>query len=152
MPQKTIRPIVICVFRDSNRILVSDGYDSLKQETFYRPLGGGIEFGERAEEAITREVQEGIGLEAQDLSYLGMLQNLFTLEGEPGHEIVLVYDGRFADESVYRAESIVGVEDTDPPSAFTVVWKHLSEFGEGKPPLYPAGLLDLLGENPSTGT
>ncbi len=108
MAQKTIRPIVICVFRDGDRILVSDGYDSVKQETFYRPIGGGIEFGERAEEAMAREVREEVGLEVQDLSYLGVLQNLFTLEGEPGHEIVFVYDGRFADESVYRAESIAG--------------------------------------------
>jgi len=41
-----IRSIAICVFRHKNHILVAEGYDPVKDEYFYRPLGGGIEFGE----------------------------------------------------------------------------------------------------------
>jgi hypothetical protein len=40
-----IRPIAICVFRHKDRILVAEGYDPVKKQTFYRPLGGVIEFG-----------------------------------------------------------------------------------------------------------
>jgi hypothetical protein len=41
-----IRPVALCVFRNNDGILVFEGYDDVKGETFYRPPGGGIEFGE----------------------------------------------------------------------------------------------------------
>ena len=41
-----IRPVALCVFHHDKRILVFEGYDKAKDEIFYRPLGGGIEFGE----------------------------------------------------------------------------------------------------------
>ncbi len=44
--KKRVRPLAICVFRHHDRILVMEGYDPVKKEHFYRPLGGGIEFGE----------------------------------------------------------------------------------------------------------
>jgi len=152
MLQNAIRSIAIYVFRDGDRILVSNGYDAVKHETFYRSLDGGIEFGEQAEETIAGEVRGKVSLEVQNLSYPGVLQNLFTLDGEPDGETVFAYDSRFAGANVYRAGSIARVEDTDPPSPFTTVWKHLPEFGEDKPLLYPAGLLDLLAMSFSTGT
>ena len=54
-----IRPIAICVFHNSNRILVFEGQDPVKGETFYRPLGGGIEFGESSEATIRQRVEGG---------------------------------------------------------------------------------------------
>jgi len=73
--------------------------------------------------------------------YLGMLENIYIYEGRRGHEIVLVYDGRLADERLYQNESITGDE---LGQSFTAVWKRLDEFGPGKSILYPDGLLDLL--------
>ncbi len=95
--KRKIRPIAICVCRDGERILVAEGHDSVKKQIFYRPLGGTIEFGEHGEEAVRREFQEEIGAELDEVRYLGMLENIFTYEGNRGHEIVLVYDGRLAD-------------------------------------------------------
>ena len=141
MPEKRIRPIAICVCRDSGRILVAEGYDRSKSQTFYRPLGGTIEFGEHAEETVLREFQEEIGADLKDVSYLGVLENIFTYEGWEGHEIVLVYDGHLCDSSLYTKELIQGDEFGQP---FKAVWKQLDEFGPGKPPLYPDGLLDML--------
>ncbi len=66
MPDQ-IRPLALCLFRNSGRILVFEGYDPLKQQTFYRPLGGGIEFGERAEDAVRREIREEIRAEIASL-------------------------------------------------------------------------------------
>ena len=101
-----IRPLAICIFRNGNRILVGEGYDPIKRETFYRPLGGGIEFGERAEETIRREGREEIGAEVVSLQYLFTLENIFTFNGEPGHEIVMIYDGRLVNEALYAQETI----------------------------------------------
>ncbi len=144
MREDKVRPIAICVCRDGERILVAEYYDRKKEQTFYRPLGGTIEFGERGEEAVRRELHEEIAADLGEVRYLGMLENIYTYEGRGGHEIVLVYDGRLSDERLYQKESLQGDELGQP---FKVVWKRLDEFGAGKPPVYPDGLLALLGGN-----
>jgi 8-oxo-dGTP pyrophosphatase MutT (NUDIX family) len=87
-----IRPIAICVFRNNNCILVFEGYDKATDKVFYRPLGGGIEFGEHSQETICREIMEEINLEVDEttLKYLGTLENIFTYMDDIGHEIVQV--------------------------------------------------------------
>ena len=143
MKEEKIRPIAICICRDGDRILVGEGHDSKKGQTFYRPLGGTIEFGERGEETVRREFLEEIAADLTEVRYLGMLENIFTYEGRGGHEIVLVYDGRLSDVRLYKKETLQGDEFGQP---FKAVWKRLDEFGPGKPPVYPDGLLALLGE------
>jgi 8-oxo-dGTP pyrophosphatase MutT (NUDIX family) len=141
MREEKIRPIAICICRDGDRILVAEGHDSKKGQTFYRPLGGTIEFGERGEETVRREFREEIGTDVSEVRYLGMLENIFIYEGRRGHEIVLVYDGRLSDRSVYEKDTIQGNELGTP---FKAVWKRLDEFGPGRPPVYPDGLLELM--------
>lgn len=137
-----IRPLAICVFRHRDRILAAEGYDEVKQEAFYRPLGGGIEFGEYSQQTIARELMEEISEAVTDLRYLGTLENVFTYNGETGHEIVLIYDGAFVDDSVYERESIEGVEDDE--LLFTAHWLPVDFFQRGEAPLYPDGLLEML--------
>jgi 8-oxo-dGTP pyrophosphatase MutT (NUDIX family) len=141
MRKEAIRTIAICVFRNGDRILVAEGVDSVKQQSFYRPLGGMIEFGERSEETIRRELMEEINAEVGDLRYLGLLENIFVYEAERGHEIVLIYDGKFVDPSLYEKTVIFGDELGSPIRA---IWITLSELGPQKPPLYPAGLDEIL--------
>ncbi|HEV8353733.1 MAG TPA: NUDIX hydrolase [bacterium] len=141
-----IRPLAICVFRDGENILVAEGTDDVKGETFYRPLGGAIEFGEYGQDTVIRELREEIGAEITGLRYLGALENVFTYMGERGHEIVLVFDGAFVDQSIYTRERIDGNEDGFGP--FIATWKPLSFFASGGAPLYPDGLLALLRGEP----
>ena len=37
---KTIRPVVLGIAKHNNKLLVSLGYDKVKDETFYRCIGG----------------------------------------------------------------------------------------------------------------
>jgi 8-oxo-dGTP pyrophosphatase MutT (NUDIX family) len=142
MYEEKIRPIAICVCRNGDRILVAEGHDSKKGQTFYRPLGGTIEFGERGDETVRREFHEEIAADLTEVRYLGLLENIFIYEGQRGHEVVLVYDGRLSDANLYEKETFHGDELGLP---FQAVWKRLDEFGPGKPPVYPDGLLGLLG-------
>jgi len=142
MKQTRPRSLAICVFNNKDHILVAEGYDSVKEQLFYRPLGGSIEFGEHSRSTIARELQEEIGAEVTELRYLGTIENIFTYNGEMGHEIVIVYAGRFTDSSFYERERIDAIEDDTIP--FTVVWKPLTYFQQGYAPLYPDGLLELL--------
>jgi 8-oxo-dGTP pyrophosphatase MutT (NUDIX family) len=138
-----IRPLAICLFRHKDRILVAEGYDPVKKEAFYRPLGGGIEFGEYSEQTIHRELMEEIGAEVCELRYLGTLENVYVFNGTPGHEIVQVFDGSLKDVGLYDQTVIVG-QEVDIEDTFRAVWKRIDEFGEGKAILYPTGLLEML--------
>jgi 8-oxo-dGTP pyrophosphatase MutT (NUDIX family) len=138
-----IRPLAICIFSHNGKILVCEGYDPTKGETFYRPLGGAIEFGEYSIDTIHRELMEEIGAEVKELVYLGALENIFTFDGTPGHEIVQVYDGALVDSGLYEQDVISGHESGEN-LLMKVIWKSLDEFGPGKSILYPDGLLELL--------
>lgn len=142
MPKKRPRSIAICIFSHNGRILVAEGYDSVKQEYFYRPIGGGIEYGEYSKDALIREIREEVNTELTQPRYLGTLENIFFFEGEQGHEVVFVYDALFIDPSFYTQERIDASEDDGTP--FTAVWKPLAFFQDGSVPLYPDGLLELL--------
>jgi 8-oxo-dGTP pyrophosphatase MutT (NUDIX family) len=141
MKPEQIRPIVICVFRNEDRLFVTEGYDSFKKETFYRPLGGAIEFGERSRESIVREIREEMGVQIKDLTYIGMIENIFTYDGKPGHEIVLVHEASFVDSLLYKLKSI---RLKDNGEWLTAMWKPMADFQSGSAILYPEGLLDLL--------
>ena len=140
-PQFT-RPLVICVFRHSNKILVCEGKDSVKNEIFYRPAGGMIECQERAEDALRREIKEETGEEITNIKYLGLLENIFTYEGKPGHEIILVYDAEFVNKEMYKKNAVNITESKDVWCY--AYWKNLGEFGAGKLKLYPDNLKQLL--------
>ena len=137
-----IRPVALCVFRNNDRILVFEGYDTVKGETFYRSLGGGIEFGEKAEDTVRRELMEELNVEVGEVRYLGTLENIFTFNGNSYHEVVLIHDGALVDSGLYEQAVIVGKEANGDD--IRAMWKSLDEFGEGKSILYPRGLLELL--------
>lgn len=141
-----IRPIAICLFRRDAKILLAKYHDTVKPETFYRPLGGGIEFGEYAAAALARELREELNAEICDVRYLFTLENIFTHNGKPGHEIVLVFDGAFVNQALY-AQPVLHGRDTH--AEFEAVWKAVRELQQESSlpdslPLYPSGLLERL--------
>ncbi len=121
-----------------------EGYDPLKNQHFYRPLGGGIEFGEHSRETICRELMEEINVEVDEatLKYLGTMENIFIFNGDPGHEIVLIYDGAFKEHGVYE-QAVIGGKEASGEN-IRAMWKDLDEFRDGKAILYPTGLLEML--------
>lgn len=144
MKPNTIRVIAIGLFLHQERILVFEGWDPGKKETFYRPLGGQVEFGERASAAIRREIREEIDAEIINLKFIKILQNMFEFNGQSGHEVVFVYQGDFSDSLLYEKESFIGVEDDG--TEFKAIWKPIADFADPTRPLYPDGFPELLSE------
>lgn len=143
MDKERIRPIAICLFRNNNRILVSEAFDSSKQDYYCRPVGGAIEFGETSRDAMLREIREEIDVEVRNLKFVGVLESIFRYEGHPGHEIVFVYDAEFADENLYRKSEIDGYE-SGIDAKFTAKWYSLEEMSANNLRLVPEGLAELL--------
>ncbi len=137
--RSVIRPIAICVFRRQGQVLVGEGYDPVKGERYHRPVGGSLQFGETSREAVVRELDEELGVELSDLRLLGVLENIFTCEGKAAHEIVFVYEARFADESLYDRPLLRGYEEW--AGAYAAVWR---DPDQELPVLHPEGLRDLL--------
>ena len=75
-----------------SRHLVWVSRDETKQPaTFHRLLGGHVEFGEHAADAVVREIAEELATDLAEVTLLGVIENVFTYAGSPGHEVVFVY-------------------------------------------------------------
>lgn len=143
MDTTCIRPIAICLFRNGNRILVSEGFDQVKQSYYYRPLGGGIEYGETSQTTVSREIKEELEVEIENVQLLGVLENIFTYEGELGHEIVFVFDAEFSDKSLYELDAIEGYEQ-EANVNFKAKWMSLDEIEKNGGRLVPEDLANLI--------
>jgi len=139
----TIRPIALAVPRRGEDLLVLEKHDPTKGQTFYRPLGGGIEFGETAELAVCRELREELAVELLDVRRLGVLENIFHGFGRDGHEIAFIFGCRLVDQAVYERDVVGKILDN---AGTKVMWRSLSTFNSGSP-LYPEGLADLLSQS-----
>jgi 8-oxo-dGTP pyrophosphatase MutT (NUDIX family) len=123
------------------RIFVSEGYDPVKQQTFYRAMGGGVEFGETSLDALKREFQEEIQAELTNIRYLGCLENIFTFNGQPGHEMIQLFESDFVDAKFYEIEKLVFSEGERQKTA---LWVDINRFLSGELRLVPEQFLDYL--------
>ena len=143
-PPPRIRPLALGLLLHEDRLLFAEGRDPVKGETFYRALGGEIEFGERGAEAVARELREEIGRRVRVRAALGCVENRFTYRGRPGHEIVLEYVVEFAPG---EAPADLGpVEAREGGAVFTARWLPLAEVIAGAHRVYPEGLPQRLAD------
>ena len=86
--------------------------------------------------------RSNVEVDRKSLKYLGALENIFIFNGNPGHEIVLIYDGALKDLKLYEQTLIQGKEADG--EEIRAMWKNLDEFITGKSILYPMGLVEML--------
>lgn len=117
-------------------MLVSESYDRVRSLRFHRAVGGGIEFGELAVEALRREFREELDVAIDDARLVGVIENRFEYEGQPGHEIAHVFAVRSAELDAVPLEAELVVLDEGSPVRWVPV--------DTDTPVFPTGVLDLL--------
>lgn len=128
-----IKMKAMCLFHRDGKILVSKGFDKIKNQHFYRVLGGGVDFFETAEAGVRREIQEELQSGIDNLKFLGVVENLFVHEDNKGHEIVFLYSGDLSRSELYE-QNIIHVIDT---CEFDAEWISITDILMGQIPLYP---------------
>jgi ADP-ribose pyrophosphatase YjhB (NUDIX family) len=55
-----IRTVSLCIIRRGKDILLEESFDEAVNKSFYRPVGGTVEYGESSRLTVMREVKEEI--------------------------------------------------------------------------------------------
>jgi ADP-ribose pyrophosphatase YjhB (NUDIX family) len=139
----SIRVVVRGVLVYRAHFLACEAVHPADGDTFYVPLGGGIEFGERAADAVVREFREELDREVAVERLLGVLENIFEVGGELGHEIVFEYAVAFAPgHEPPNLEALDACESDG--SHFVARWLPVGEVVDGVHRVYPDGLRERL--------
>lgn len=129
---KEIRPVALGLAIKDNKLLVGEGYDNMKNQTFYRCLGGGIEFLEKSCDTLKREFKEEIETDIIIKDFLGISENIFTYKGKNAHELILFYSIEIPDEYYKDEYQILDVDDNSKAK-----WIDINEFKNKNKILYP---------------
>ena len=101
-------------------------------EGFHRLIGGSVKVGETHHDALLREVGEELGATVDHLTYLGVAENIFRMNGQLGHEIVFLYAGHLDPEPAPSGATLIETDGAVVP----VVWRAFDDADIGVP-LYP---------------
>lgn len=129
---KEIRPVVLGLAIRNNKLLVGEGFDNVKNETFYRCLGGGIDFLEKSYDALKREFLEEIGASIIVKDFLGISENIFTYKGKNAHELILFYSIDIPDKDFKDEYHII-----DGKADYMAKWIDIDDFKNKSKILYP---------------
>ncbi len=136
---RKIRPVAFGRIQNKKgQFLLFRGFDKINNEYFYRPLGGGVEFHETAKEALVREFLEELGQQIIVGDQFKVIENLFTYEGNKSHEIVFLFEARFADQSMYTRNEFDIVESGQVIGK--AIWRSLEEIQMEGAKVYSIGL------------
>ena len=136
-----IRNKVIISVINRGEVLLSEGYDPIRDFKFYIPIGGGVEFGESIKEAAIRELREEIGLEGQILSYEDFHELFFEFRGKKEHEVMFHFICKVSDE-IRKSIPVVGVESDG--ESIPLTWVSKPELVESRGSIVPEGLYETL--------
>ena len=136
---KEIRPIVLGIVKRDDKILVSKGYDKIKNEIFYRSIGGGIEFLENSKDALKREFKEELNIDINVGDFLGISENIFTYNGRNAHKLILFYNVDISDSNYKEKYHII-----DDNCETDAMWINIDKFINKELKIYPEEVFKYL--------
>lgn len=91
-PAPAIRVKALGLLWREAHLLCAEVPDDQGQTKGLRPLGGTVAFGESWRTALVREFREELGVTVAISGPQMVLENLYTHEGAPGHEVLFIAD------------------------------------------------------------
>ncbi len=139
--EEKIKVKTLCIFHHEGRILASREINKVTSKVFYRLLGGGLDFFEKGEVGIRREIEEELHSEIENLQFIEVIENIFSHEDWRGHEIIFLYSGDLVRKELYEQQIITIEEET---YQFEAEWIAVSDVLNKKKILFPALEWDKL--------
>lgn len=139
-----IRFVALGAVHRGNDLLVFQEDSPETGETYYRLLGGGVEFGEHSRDAVTREFAEELGVEFAEPTPVGTFEQVFTYDGETAHEIWRVYEGHIVEDWPYDRDSFTFVEP-ELDIELLACWMPIERLRDDDTTFYAPAVLDALG-------
>lgn len=135
-PKQAVRVVAIGLLRHEDRLLVAEVRNDDGSVKGWRPLGGGVEFGETSAETLRREFLEETGFAIDVVGPPTVIENLYEHEGHTGHEIMFVYEITTSDPKAIARDRFVINENSQD---VWVEWVAVERFAAGER-LLPDGL------------
>lgn len=135
--------------QQDNYLFVARMHDSGKGDDYYRPVGGCLEFGESTLHALHRELKEELNTGIVTTGEPMVLENIFTCDGEQGHEIVYLYPADFSD-ATYAKHQIYPLVEANG-AVYEASWISIDAFANGSLRLVPEGLLEWYRDRQPSG-
>ena len=132
---------VVVSLLNNGEVMFSEGHDPSGDQTFYIPLGGGLDFGETLEECAKREIKEEANIELNEVTLVNFFENHFTFNNQPGHEIIFHYFSQISAET--RNE--IGTEGVESDgTVFPIKWFNKTRLIENSSIIVPPQIVEPL--------
>lgn len=137
--KKRIKVKALAWIESNQHLFVVKNHDSVKEDDYYRPIGGGVEFGEPTATALHRELYEELGAEISITGDALVLENIYICDGTPGHEIIYLYPSVFLRAEFNEHKIFKLIEGNG--ETYDALWIPITEFLSGALRLVPEALL-----------
>lgn len=135
-----VRSIAVALIVRDGWVLAERYPENRERGAYLRAPGGGIDFGERAEDAVVRELREELGASVTTRRLLAVVENIFVDgPGTRGHEVAFVFAARSPETDALPLDGRIAVIDGHTE----VGWYRLADLQAGELPFYPDGALEL---------
>ncbi len=136
MPRSNSLVLII----ENNKILLQKGEDLVSGLIFYRPIGGGIEFGETSLITAKRELIEEIGATLINEEFLDVIENIFDFNGNKFHEITFLFKGEIKEKELTKIEHVPILDKENKYAE----WIPISDIKDGKINILPEKSLKFI--------
>lgn len=141
-PSISIRGKVVGLAKHERKLLVCEVLDDHGNVKGWCPLGGGIEFGETAEDALRREILEELGCCIVISGSPIVCENIFEHHGFQGHEIVFAFPVTFDNPQIYSNHRFQIREHRG--STHWVEWIAIERFESKECVLFPPAIAEKI--------
>ncbi len=126
-----------CLIEHQGRWLMQEFFHPETHERYVRFLGGAIEKGEYARDAVIREIREELGSELEDIEFLTVCEHVFPFQGNTRHQVIFIFRGKLVKIALLEQEEILIKEFG---KTWRAIWIDKQDIKEGKIPLRPSAI------------